>query len=179
MKKIVLGIFLSGLFVSCGDSDNQEDIGNKNPRNSENCRSTASGEAWQDFVNNVKELRFPQFSPNTSCLEGTQANKLPHCKQRGIFYVCDGTTYSKSDGTVACSYGSAHQQYLIDLVKPRPVNFEAEICGGTMVRAHIAVRGKGEQEDLYQFDFELPTRFNPKWKQVWKDKRRYEIVVRY
>ena len=176
MKKLCL---LLALLVSCGDSGNEDGLGKRN-RGQGKCQFTTSGEDWREFVANVKELRFPAFSEQGACWENSYFTKLPSCDRDGIFYFCgcwDCQT-NAPDGSVPCSSGALHEQTLINLVTPMPTNFEAEICDGKMVRAKIAIQGKGSQEDIYQFDFERPARFNPTWKQYWKSKNKYKVIVR-
>ena len=183
MKVFMLHTLLLALLVSCGDDGGDNQLGDRDRHHWRNCRTTTSGEVWREFVENVKELRFEEFTPGSAtCWESSYDNKLPNCKMKGIFHICDGSTYSNiPKGSTGCSSGDSHENSLYSLVKPTPLNFEAEICGddNRMVRAQIAIKGKGKQPDMYQFNFELPARYNPIWKQVWKDSdRRYTITVR-
>ena len=174
-------ILLLPTLESCGNDDNQEvySSGEKSPSRVEKCESSTSLEDWKIFVDNVKKSAFADFSGWTSCQEIHRKIKLSNCGQKGIFYICEGSTYNKPDGSNACSSGDAHQQILNALVTPKPLNFQAVICEGVMVEAQIAVSGKGAQPDLYRFDFDYPVHYNPIFKQVWSDHdRRYRITVR-
>ena len=174
----LLVVFLS-LFESCGDSGNQENLSQRSRSHRGHCRTTTSGEDWKDFVENVKNAHFEKFTVGTnSCRQYEHSYKDP-CTREGIFTFCAHINFTPlvPDST-PCSSGPLHEKELVDLVTPVPLNFEAEICGDTMVRAMIGVRGKGTELDLYQFNFEEPIHYNPTWQQVWKDKKKYKITVR-
>ena len=183
MKKRILPLLLLSTMLACGnEGNNNDDWDRRGPPHRDrgpNCHTSTSSADWRDFVENVKNLNFAEHTSIVGCTEYRRSIKLQNCDQKGIFYICDGSTYDRLLGSNTCSSGPLHGKSLVDLVTPMPLNFEAEICGNTMVGAMIGVKGKGKHPDLYEFDFEMPVHYNPRSKQIWKDTdRRYEIITR-
>ena len=173
MRTIVLCTLLA-VFLSCGESENRSDVGDRHDKLGAGCRLTTSRKDSQEFIEKVKRMDFEPFS-SRDCWEFSQIGQTQRCKWWG----CYGFTYNRPEGAVPCSSGASHEQSLIDLVSVTLTNFEAEICGDKMVRAKIAVGGKGIRPDYHVFDFELPARFNPIRQEIWRDEdKKYRITVR-
>ena len=180
--RITGSLLLLFAITSCGggDDENTETISREKRGEGRKCYTRTTGEAWKEFVENVKSLNFADFS-TYNCWESSWNSKGPNCKTKGWLYLCDGTRYyNKPVGSTPCQGGGIHEAALIKLVTARPNNFEAEFCGDdVMVRAKIAVSGVGQEDDQYHFDFEVPASHNPVFKKVWRDSdRRYTVTVR-